>query len=110
VTGGASEREAAIQAAVEVVRDFEANGGGHRGRKPPRSSVAALENHLGPLDWSFDGEGFRLLREVAARLGFGGRTSSPDPAEERALCLYDATARARRCAHRVAVPEEWGSE
>jgi hypothetical protein len=63
--------------------------------------VEALEEVLGPLDWSWQGEGYELLRAVARRVlddDYGRDNSTPDASPE----LYaggkvvDATAPARR--------------
>lgn len=82
--------EAAIEAAVRAVRRYEADGWVH-GRD---SAVDALEDALGPLDWSFGGRGYRLLRKVAERAfgpDYGRRTERERPIgpRRRALALYD---------------------
>lgn len=65
---GTRAREEALRRAVEAVqRDDERTtreGPGFRWDR--MAAVDVLEEALGPLDWySFQGEGYRLLREVA---------------------------------------------
>lgn len=60
--------EAALEAAARAARRCDRTG--HVGKGPrPKPPAAVLEEELGPLDWSFDGDGFRLLRELLAREG-----------------------------------------
>lgn len=56
--------ERALSKAEASVREYEAVGY-RRGALAPDE---ALEEVLGPLDWSFDGEGYRLLRRLLRRL------------------------------------------
>lgn len=79
-----------MEAALRAVRRFEADGWVH-GRA---SAVDTLEEALGPLDWSFGGRGYRLLRKVAERAfgpDYGRRTERQRRArrKRRTLGLYD---------------------
>lgn len=59
-----SDVDRALSKAEAAVRKYEAEGY-RRGSLAPDE---ALEEVLGPLDWSFDGEGYRLLRRLLRRL------------------------------------------
>lgn len=91
--------EAAVQAAVKAVEAHRRRNGGHR---PHASHSAAdvLERRLDGLDWeSFRGRGYRLLREVARRRGFGQPDSTggkPDDHGEIGAKFEEATESARR--------------
>lgn len=72
-----AEEQGAVDAAVAAAR-AAAQRSGHRARAS-RSAADVLDERL-DLDWSsFDSRGYRLLREVARRRGFGPR----EPADPR---------------------------
>lgn len=59
--------EEAVARTVEALETFYRNGvNGYQRGKPAADRI--LEKHLGPLDWSLDGDGFALLRKVAKRV------------------------------------------
>lgn len=72
------DEEAAVQAAVAAAKAHEGTGVGHR-PYPSYSAVDALEERLGPLDWSIGGRGFELLREVHRRVAGGPDLTGGEP-------------------------------
>jgi hypothetical protein len=87
-----SPEEDAVEAAVDAYHAVEA----HQERSGPYEGLApseVLERRLGPLSWSFDGDGFRLLRAVLERAA--GPPPRPSPRRRVRLAFYDSYRRGR---------------
>jgi hypothetical protein len=104
-----TRHEDAIRSAVDAVRAYQEHDAqpGRTLRYRGPSAADVLEAELGPLDWSIGGDGFRLLRQVAARV-FPEKPIPGPPGERRpGDGFYDATAAARAATLRALARERW---